>query len=138
MSSNQLTTKEKIYQDFVPAGISAGLSLGIYGGILGESIMEPTQLMGMSVPTGLLVAGTVFVSHLLSNVLEFQVLKITGSSGEDAIAKFVKPAISGASTYGMFFLANGQGTDFMYSFGIGAASNFGGQFLHDQFFKKMY
>ena len=137
MSSNRLTVMEKIKQDLMPAGVSGLTSVAIYSGVLGESFMQPTDIFGMNVPTGLLVGGTVFLSHLIGNILEYQVLDMWKSSKEDKIAYFVKPAISGLSTFGLFYLLNGSGTDFMYSFGIGGASTFAGGAIYDKFLKKM-
>jgi len=135
MTTNVLSVKEKIVEDLFPALVSGAISVLGYTFLFGESAMSPIEVFGLNIPAGALIFSTTFGSHLVSNVLENNVLDLLKSEKASLLGMAAKPVLGGLAQYGLIMVINGN-AEFMNSFLLGAGSIVGGEYVYDSFLKK--
>jgi hypothetical protein len=135
-SSAGLSTMDKITEEIVPSLISAGISIALYSTIFGESVTSPLPLFNIQLPAFAVVGGISMASHLTGTVLQEYVLDALPQSTylQGMESAIVKPAISGLSLYGLARFGISADTPFVQSFGLGAASVVGGDYVATNIF----
>lgn len=126
---------DKIKDDVVPALFSAGLSLAGYSLVFGESITTPYSFFGMTLPSGVVVGGGVFLSDVAGEVLQNNLLSLLPQSQTMANleGRLAKPLISGLTLYGLYKFGVSNDTQFLPTFGLAAGSTLAGSYIYDGF-----
>lgn len=121
---------DKIKQDLVPATLSAASGIVFYKFLLEQDLTDTYGFFGMNVPAWALIGSTIFVSSLVGNVLQNNVLPlIPGNALAGYEGMIVKPAISGLATYGIIYVGESADASFGSLFLLGAGSVFAGDYL---------
>jgi hypothetical protein len=118
-----MDTWMKVKQDVVPSLFSAGASLLIYGVGFQYSLFDNVAVAGAQLPVALVVGSSVFLSQLLGNALEYQVLPyIPQNSMAGLEGQILKPTLAALSLYGMNYFFISSDASLFQSVVLGAGS----------------